>query len=373
MIRIAQILGKMNGGGVEQVVMNYYNAINRENVQFDFFVFKGSNKVPIDEIEAMGGRLFVLPTLKHPFRYMKTLKRLLFENGYDIAHCHLSTLSFPALQAAKKAGVRVRILHNHSTSGGKREIVRNIAKTLFKPFSKLYATEYFACSELAARWMYGSKPILSLNETAPPVKVVRLMRNAVDTEKFRYNEKKRTEVRGEFKISGKTLLFGHIGRFCPQKNQMFLIDVFSEIVKKHKNSALVLAGGGKDMELIKARVIAEKLADKVLFAGQRDNPDRLYSAFDCFLLPSNYEGLPVVGVEAQTAGLYCLFSDRVTREAKLTDGVQYISLKAGAEDWAFAAINLAKLRNEKGTEQIKAAGYDIYEAAKELEQYYLNL
>lgn len=373
MIRIAQILGKMNGGGAEQVVLNYYNAIDRENVQFDFFLFKGSTCVPVEEIKAMGGRLFVLPTLKHPFRYMKTLKKLLSENGYDIVHCHLSTLSFPALRAAKKAGARVRILHNHSTSGGAREVLRNFAKQLFKPISKHYATEFFACSGLAAKWMYGAKPQCGLTESVPPVKIVRVMKNAIDTEKFSYNEKKRSEVRGEFRIAGKTLVFGHIGRFCPQKNQMFLIDVFIEILKQHKNSVLIMAGEGEDKELIKARVIAAGIQDKVIFAGQRSDPDRLYSAFDCFLLPSNYEGLPVVGVEAQCAGLYCLFSDKITREAKISDSVQYMSLKTSPEDWACAAISFAKLRNKNGVQQITDAGYDINEAAKELEQYYLSL
>lgn len=373
MIRIAQILGKMNGGGAEQMVMNYYGAIDREQVRFDFFLFKGSTCVPIEEIKAMGGGLFVLPSLRHPFKYMKTLAGLLRENGYDIVHCHLSTLSFPALRAAKKAGVRVRILHNHSTSGGKRELLRNMAKALFKPIARHYATDYFACSELAARWMYGARPICGLNEPSPPVKTVRIMRNAVDTEKFRYNEKKRSEVRGEFRIPSKTLVFGHIGRFCPQKNQMFLIDIFIEILKRHKNSVLLMAGTGRDMELIRARVMTAGLDGKVILAGQREDADRLYSAFDCFLLPSNYEGLPVVGVEAQSAGLYCLFSDKITREAKISDGVQYLSLKTSAEDWACAALSFARLRNKNGAEQVCAAGYDIHGAAKELEDYYLDL
>ena len=120
MIRVAQILGKMNGGGAEQVVMNYYRAIDREQVQFDFYFFKGSKFVPVEDIKAMGGRMFVLPTFRHPLKYLRTLRRLLSENKYDIMHCHLSTLSFLPLLAGKQAGVRTRILHNHSTSGGAR-------------------------------------------------------------------------------------------------------------------------------------------------------------------------------------------------------------------------------------------------------------
>ncbi len=373
MIRVAQILGKMNGGGVEQVVMNYYRAIDRNSVQFDFFLFKGSTKVPIEEIKALGGRIFVLPTLKHPFRYMKVMKKLLSENGYDIVHCHLSTLSGFALKAAKKAGVRVRILHNHSTSGGGRELLRNMAKSLLKPFAKHHATHYLACSELAARWMYGAVPVCALDEAAPPVKVARVLRNAIDTQKYSFSEEKRRQLRKELGIRSDTLVFGHIGRFCPQKNQSFLIDIFKEITKQHENSVLVMAGNGKDMEYIRARVMSTGLTDKVIFAGHRDNSDCLYSAFDCFLLPSNYEGLPVVGVEAQCAGLYPLFSDKVTREAKITDSVQYLSLKTTADDWACAAICCAKLRNKHGAEQVAAAGYDITSEAERLKGYYLGL
>ena len=372
MIRIAQILGKMNGGGVEQMAMNYYRAIDREKVQFDFYIFKGSIKVPVEEIKALGGRIFVLPTLKHPFRYMKVLQKLFAENSYDIVHCHLGTLSGFALRAAKKAGVRVRILHNLSTSGG-GEWLRNLAKSLLKPFAKRYATEYLACSELAARWMYGAVPVCSLNEAAPPVRVARLTRNAVDTEKFSFDVEKRRALREELKISPETLVFGHIGRFCPQKNQRFLVDVFKEIVAQHEDSLLIMDGNGKDRVHIQACVMAARLTDKVIFTDHRYEPHRLYSAFDCFLLPSNYEGLPVVGVEAQTAGLYCLFSDKVTSETKLTDSVQFLSLKTPPEDWACAAICCAELRNEKGAEQVAKMGYDIKTAAAELERYYLGL
>ncbi|MDE7195131.1 MAG: glycosyltransferase [Oscillospiraceae bacterium] len=316
-IRVAQILGKMNGGGAEQVVMNYYKAIDRSRVQFDFFAFKSSKLVPAEEIKGMGGGLYMLCGFKNPIRYVRTLTALLRDNNYGIVHCHLSTLSFLPLLAAKRAGVSVRIVHNHSTSGGKRELVRNVAKALLKPLAKLHATHRFACSEFAARWMYGASPTAELSETGLPEKAerktVRIMRNAIDTELFRFNETKRSSFRGEFGVAGGTLLFGHVGRFCPQKNQQFLIDIFREILRQHRNSKLIMAGVGEDMELIRARVIAAGIADRVIFAGQRVDVDRLYSAIDCFLLPSNYEGLPVVGVEAQCAGLESVLYDDVTR------------------------------------------------------------
>lgn len=371
-LRVAQILGKMNGGGVEQVVMNYYRNIDRTRVQFDFFAFMNSKHIPAEEIKSMGGGLYLLCGFKMPFRYVKTLTRLLKENKYDIVHCHLSTLSFLPLFAAKRAGVPVRIIHNHSTSGGAREFLRNIAKALLKPIAACFATERFACSQLAARWMFGSKPICSIDDQNAPKNAVRILHNAVDTKQYAFDSAKRTKLRGEFKVPSNALLFVHIGRFCPQKNQHFLIDVFTEIVKQHKNSRLIMVGEGKDMEVIQARIIRAGLLSNALFAGQRADADAFYSAADCFLLPSNYEGLPVVGVEAQAAGLYSIFSDRITKEAKLTDSVQFLSLKTSAQDWAFAAINCAKLRNDKAAAQISAAGYDIAKEAEKLTDYYLR-
>lgn len=370
MIRVAQILGKMNGGGAEQVVMNYYRAIDRERVQFDFYLFKGSKYVPVEEIKAMGGRLFVLPTLKHPMKYLKTLRRLLSENKYQIMHCHLSTLSFLPLLAGKQAGVPVRILHNHSTSGGAREWHRNIAKALFKPLSRKNATDYFACSEHAARWIYGRRPTVGLEETAIPRGSVVIMRNAIDTRLFRFDEDKRAEIRIEFGIEPETLLFGNVGRFCPQKNQGFLIRVFQEILLQHEDSVLMMAGIGKDMEVIRARVIAAGIADKVIFTGQRMDIDKLYSAFDCFILPSNYEGLGMAGIEAQCAGTQCLFSDRVPPEVKITFGAQFLPLSAPLRDWAFAAVNLAGIKRQDVSGDIAAAGYDINDAAEQLADYY---
>ena len=148
--------------------------------------------------------------------------------------------------------------------------------------------------------------------------------------------------------------------------------MFAQIVKQHGNSALILAGVGKDMEVIKARVMAAGLSDKVIFAGQRADIDAVYCAMDCFILPSNYEGLGMAGIEAQCAGLHCLFSDRVPPEVRVTLNAQFLSLKTSAHDWAFAAINLAGLKRGDLSQKVAAAGYDISEEAKKLAEYYIG-
>ena len=371
-LRVAQILGKMNGAGIEQVVMNYYEAIDRSRIQFDFYVSSSSRHIPAEEIKSMGGGLYLMCGFKMPLRYLRTLTEQLRRNHYDIVHCHLGTLSFIPLLAATRAGVPVRILHNHTTSGGKREFIRNMAKAMFRPFAKMFATERFACSWHAARWIYGRVPVVVIGETVPKNAAV-VLRNAIDISKFRFDAGKRTSARREFGIASGTLLFGHVGRFCPQKNQHFLIDIFARIVKQHPNSRLMLVGEGADMEVIRARIITAGVAGKVILAGQRSDVDRLYSAMDCFILPSNYEGLGMVGIEAQCAGLSCLFSDKVPREVKITPMAQFLSLKTSAEDWAFAAINLARTKRRDASAEAAAEGYDINVEAEKLAEYYLKL
>ena len=371
-LRVAQLLGKMNGGGVEQVVMNYYGAVDRSRVQFDFFAFKSSAHIPAQEIKSMGGRLFLLCGFDRPIRYVKTLSRLLREGGYEIAHCHLSTLSFLPLLAAKRAGVPVRIIHNHSTSGGRRERLRNLAKALLKPLAAMHATDALACSEYAARWFFKNKPVCDIDDKAAPKCAVRLLRNAIDVQRFSFSESKRSRFRGEFHIPSGTLVFAHAGRFCPQKNQSFLIPVFKEIAAKHPNSRLVLAGEGADMQLVQAQALAAGIADKVIFTGQRGDVDCLYSAADCFLLPSNYEGLGMCGIEAQCAGLFCLFSDKVPQEAKVTPNAQFLPL-GSVSDWAFAALGCARIHSRSTAEYVRAAGYDINEQAVKLADYYISL
>ena len=371
-LRVAQILGKMDGGGTEQVVMNYYRSIDRERVQYDFFAFMNSKHIPAEEIKSLGGGLYLLCGFRMPFRYVRTLARLLKENHYDIVHCHLGVHSFLPLLAAKKAGVPVRIIHSSRTSGGMREPLRSALKALLKPLAGLHATERFACSELSARWLFGKKPVCEIDDDNAPQCAVRILRNAVDTKQFAFDSAKRTKLRGEFKVPSNALLFVHVGRFCPQKNQQFLIDIFSEIVKQHPNSRLIMVGEGGDMEVIQARIIKAGLLAKAFFAGRRSDVDAFYSAADCLLLPSLYEGVPLVGIEAQCAGLSCLFSDKIPPEAAITASARFLSLKTPAEDWAFAAIQCARLRRHSAAAQIAEACRDIGAEAEKLCSYYIK-
>lgn len=309
-IRIAQIVGKWLGGGVEAVVMNYYRHLDHNKIQFDFICDDDSTNIPYDEIEKLGGKVILIPPYQKVFKYQKELRRVLRDGKYKIVHSHINTLSVFPLYAAKKVGVPVRIAHSHSTTN-KKEWKKNLLKQVLRPFSKKYATNYMCCSELAGRWLFGDK--------AYDEGKVYLLNNAIDLDKFKYDKKIRDKKRKELGIKEDTIVIGHIGRFVAQKNHTFLIDIFNQFHKKEKNSILLLAGQGPLQEEIKNKVRELGLDDSVRFLGQRNDANELYQAFDVFLLPSLYEGLPVVGVEAQASGLLCFFSDDMTKETKVLD------------------------------------------------------
>ena len=284
-IRIAQIMGKWLGGGVESVVMNYYRHMDRTKIQFDFICDEDSTNIPYEEIEKMGGKVILIPPYQKVIKYHKELKKILKNGNYKIVHSHINTLSVFSLFAAKCAGVPVRIAHSHSTTN-KKEFKKNIMKQILRPFSKLFATDYMCCSELAGRWLFGNKEYDKGK--------VYLLNNAIDVDKFKFDENIRNAKRQELNIDDNTLVIGHVGRFVEQKNHRFLIDVFNEVHKQKSNSVLLLVGQGPLMHEIKEKVKKLGLENYVLFLGQRNDTNELYQAMDLFVLPSLYEGLPVV-------------------------------------------------------------------------------
>ena len=290
--------------------MNYYRHLDHSKIQFDFICDDDSTNIPYDEIEKLGGKVILIPPYQKVFKYQRELRRVLRDGKYKIVHSHINTLSVFPLYAAKKVGVPVRIAHSHSTTN-KKEWKKNLLKQVLRPFSKKYATNYMCCSELAGRWLFGDK--------AYDEGKVYLLNNAIDLDKFKYDKKIKDKKRKELGIKEDTIVIGHIGRFVAQKNHTFLIDIFNQFHKKEKNSILLLAGQGPLQEEIKNKVRELGLDDSVRFLGQRNDANELYQVFDVFLLPSLYEGLPVVGVEAQASGLLCFLSDDMTKETKVLD------------------------------------------------------
>lgn len=356
-IRIAQMMTDMNYGGVEMVVMNYYKYIDKSEVQFDFFVFDGSLIPQKKEIESMGGKVYVVPKYTHPLEYEKEIQRIMKKEKYLVVHSHMNTLSAFSLYGAKRIGIPNRILHNHSTSG-KGEFKKNIAKYILKPFAKYYSTCYCACSKIAGNWMYGNKT------------EYKIFNNAIDLDKFAYDEKKRTEIRNELNIKNAKVI-GHIGRFCYQKNHDLLLEIFSKVLQIRQDCILLLIGEGELEQKIKNKAKIMGIEKKIIFLGGRTDAYKYYQAMDLFLLPSRYEGLPVVGIEAQACSLPCVFSKSITEEAKILASTVFVD--DNIDEYVDAVICGLAGRRRDTHDEMRKAGYDIKLESKKLLDFYKEM
>ena len=259
-------------------------------------------------------------------------------------------------------GILIRIAHSHNTDFQTKNKFKKAVGNYFKKKLVFYATDYFACSKLAGEWLFGDKIV-----TSPKFKVIH---NGVDLKKYAFNSKIRNEIRNLYKISENEIVIGHVGRFTEQKNHVFLIDIFNEYHKINSNSRLLLVGTGILEENVKEKVEDLKIADKVIFAGFRSDVNNYMQAMDLFVLPSKFEGLGLVLIEAQASGLPCFTSkDVVPKEAQVSDLLTYIRLSSNAKKWA-NIINKSSFNRKDVAKEIKDSGYDINEAALELEKFY---
>ena len=361
MIRVAQVIGKTAMGGVESIIMNLYKNIDRSEVQFDFFVENESMIINKEKIEAMGGKVIIIPKYTKIFTFVKTLKKLFQKGHYDIVHSNMNALSVFPLMAAKKAGIKVRIAHSHSTSN-KREWKKNLIKNMLRPFSKVYATHLFACSQLAGEWLFGKKAQASGKVT--------IINNAINFEKFKYKEEDRNQIRREYNLENKFVI-GHVGRFMQQKNHKFLINVFNELVKQRNDCVLFLVGEGELEEEIHNYVTKLGISDNVIFAGVRSDVEKLYNAFDCFVLPSLYEGLGMALIEAQASGLNCLTSNFVPNEVDIGGKIKFLNLVR--DEWVKELLTLSFVCNRKKVKNIECEQYDIKKEARKLLGIYKSL
>lgn len=359
MIRVAQIVGKMNGGGVESVVMNYYRHIDSSEVQFDFIVDSDSKRIPKEEIEDLGGKIFVVPPYQCLPRYMIALNRLFRAEQWSIVHSHINTLSAFPLMAAKQAKIPVRIAHSHSSSGGgEGEGAKDALKFALRRFANTFPTHRLACSEVAGKWLFGNKPF-------------EVVRNAVDTLEFCPDEEGKALARAKLGLRDNSFVVGHIGRMVPPKNHSRLLRIFKTLLSNERESVLLLVGNGPLEDRIRREAIQLGVIDKVMFLGQISNVAYLYQAFDVFCLPSIYEGLPVVAVECQASGTPILASSEVTSEAAVTSLMKFESLRSSDEKWA---ERLLSLRDRKSSDADKESmrTFDIRENAQKLEKLYVG-
>lgn len=359
-LRILQVVTKMDRGGLETFIMNMYRNINRSQVQFDFLCHREGHYAYDDEIESLGGKIYHVPRCNpFDFRYLRMIDSFFAGHPYRIVHSHINCMSALPLAASKRNGVAVRIAHSHSSSQS-RDIKYPI-KLLCKRFIRREATDLFACGVEAGRWMFGTDNF-------------KVVRNAINVEEYAFDEVRRERMRERLGIEPSTLVVGHVGRFVPVKNHEFVVEVFSELLKIHPCAVLLLIGDGELRSKMESRVRDFGISGSVRFLGLRSDIPDLMRAMDIFLMPSLYEGLPLVLVEAQATGLPCVISDSIPGDCDFTGSqIRRISLTEKRRRWAEIIVSaFGAINRSCGLQIVRDAGFDAKTEASKLEDFYLH-
>lgn len=372
-IRVLHSVGVMNRGGAETLIMNIYRNIDRSKVQFDFLTHHNIEGAYDKEIRSLGGRIYNVPygvrTLH--FGYVHALNKFFNEHKeYNVVHSHMSDASGIIAEVARKNNVKTRIAHSHIANPKHSFLQKIYLQGYAKSLIPNNCNYYFACSKEAGRYLFSNKRIINKFE---------VIKNSIDIDKYLPNYEVRSEVRKKLNIENDFVL-GHVGRFQEQKNHLFLIDIFYEVLKRKPNAKLLLVGGGAlgdegTKNKVKERIREKRIVDKVVFLGVRSDVNRLMQAFDVFVFPSLYEGLPLTLIEAQTVGIGCAISDTITKDVDLGLGnLEFISLD-NINEWVEKIITLEKKRvinKEKCRKTVENNGYDIKKVAKYLEEFYIK-
>lgn len=368
-IRILNLFTVMNRGGAETLVMNLYRQIDRSKIQFDFLVHRQERGLYDDEIEKLGGRIYRMCPISFTniLDYKNKLESFFREHHkeYFVIHSHMSEMGYFVFKVALKYKIPVRILHAHNAPNSQygtplirfKRIFRNyFAKEMCK-----MATDYFTCSNVAAAWLFKSKPSVKFH----------FLRNSVDSLSFSYNKNKSHFLKQKMGLED-VFVIGHVANFSLAKNHTYLIDIFSAFNKKYPKSVLLLIGSGKLKEKIELKVKQYNLQENVRFLGMRSDVKDLMQVFDVLVFPSLYEGLPVSLIEAQAAGLPCIVSENIAPETKIIDDYIPVSITQPAENWIPFIEKYMDYERKDTSAMIKEAGFDVVSCAEELSNFYLT-
>lgn len=369
--RVLHFVSAMHKGGAETLLMNLYRNIDRERLQFDF-VTHSTEVTEYDlEIEKLGGKIYRIESLGKSglIKYIKNIRTIIKENGYDIIHSHTNLQGGIVSFAGWLEKVPKRISHSHNTNWirecGK---VNKVLVQVLKYMIKLFSNEYFACGEKAAKYMF-TKSILNKKKYI-------IINNGIDIDKFiNIENEKIDKLKLEHGISDKDIVIGHVGRFHPQKNHKFIIDVAKAVIQENDKYKFILIGEGEGFDEINKNVIENKLTNNIKLIGIKSNINEYMNLFDALILPSLYEGLPLVLVEAQSSDRICLISDRISEEVDLgLNLVRFLNIKS-KDKWKSEILSIKKYsyNNEKSVikEKITEYGYNIKESIEEIYKIYL--
>lgn len=349
------------GGGIERVVMNYFNYLDHDEYHFDVVTHKMESTVYADEITTAGGHVYLftparLGTMKVNAR---RFSEILDAGHYDIVHCHMANAAFIYLKIAQQKGVPIRILHSHQDhyADTKLHALRNIPLI---SIGKRYANRRVACSKESGRFLFGSKSFTVVN-------------NGIDLDTFHFDTRKRIEQRAKLDLQNSDLLLGQVGRLVPQKNPIFSIHVFNELYRRHPNARLVFAGDGELREEMEQLVHQLGIGERIQFLGNITDVTKLYSALDALLMPSLYEGISLSMAEAQGMGLPVFAANTIAEESFATSFAVRLNLGDGPETWAEAILQtLPKMskKRDSGIAQMRQHGFDAKECAQIIQAIY---
>ena len=363
-IRVIQVMGTLNLGGAENIVMNLYRAINRKQIQFDFVVHTDDHGAFDDEVRLLGGKIYHAPRYMgaNHLQYVKWWKNFFSDHPeYKIIHSHIRSCASIYIPIAKKHGLKT-IIHSHSTSNGKGFV--SLVKKIMQ-FPLRYQADYlFACSREAGEWLFGKKAIKKDN--------LKILYNGIDCDRFRFNEENRLSIRKKYGLE-ENFVVGHIGRHDPPKNPLFMIEVFSEIFKQNNNARLLQVGQGEMTEQMKQKCRDLGIEQAVVFAGAHNDVEKYYSAMDVFLFPSLWEGFGIVLIEAQANGLMVICSDNIPKMAQISNHFKAISLECDKEKWAEEILQKKYVDRSSSYIDVIKNNYDISKISSGLENIYKSL
>jgi len=358
-IRICQVLHGIVGGGSEQVVLNYCSRM--KNVKVDLLYQYDPNPQILERFNDVGINCIRIPDkVHHPIAHLLTMYRIFKKGKYDVVHSHLDWfLNASAMLCAYFARVPKRFAHHHQVYNPKNPLLKLLCALLRVP-NRMFATHWLACGNEAAVDGWGGNAVKQGR--------IIILPNAIDPERFKFDVAARAKIRQQYGIADDEFVVGHVGRFFPQKNHAFLIDVFAELVKTKPQSKLLLLGDGPLLDGIREKVCTLGLSDKVVFVGLQKDPAPFYSAMDAFCFPSLWEGLPLTLVEAQYNGLHVICSDMITGEVFISTFFERLKIKK-REIWAEMLKNVS-CRNQQNVLFCENKKFDIRETSKILETFY---
>ena len=368
-LKVLYFVDRMLRGGIQSLVIDWVSRFDKKKIHVDFLLLDDGNKYELeDTLKELGCNVYKLRGvwIRNPFDYIKYAKAMnnFFKNHHDykVVHMHSSSKNYMVLKYAKKYGIPIRIAHSHNAGFQTSNKIKKLVGNIFKKNLLKYTTDYFACSKLAGEWLF--------NEDIVKSDKFKVIHNGVDLKKYSFNDKIRNDIRKKYNIDNDIIVIGHVGRFVEQKNHEFLLNIFKEYNILNPTSKLLLVGTGPLEEDIKKKVQELNLVDKVIFTGFRSDVNNYMQAMDIFVLPSKFEGLGLVLIEAQASGLPCFTSkDVVPKEACVSNLLTYIDLNDNAKEWA-NIINKSNLVRLDVSREIKENGYDINDTALELQKFY---